>query len=100
SDLGKLFTLLLPLAPDQVTAPPGPCPGDDEEAGFQVGIKSFQWQCPAQALPVILAPSQVVRPYQCVEVLLLPEPVIVPIVPSCPLDCSLLQSFAHPFSTF
>lgn len=46
SDLGKLFTLLLPLVPDQVTASPcpGPCPRD------------FRWESGAPSLGVGLRP--------------------------------------------
>lgn len=47
SDLGKLFTLLLPLASDQVTASPRPL-----SQGFQVGVRSAQPQGRPWALSV------------------------------------------------
>ena len=53
SDLGKLFTLLLPLAPDQVTALLGLL-----SQGFQVGVRSSQLQDLPQALSTLVAESQ------------------------------------------
>lgn len=67
SDLGKLFTLLLPLAPDQVTGPPGPCPRHEEKAGFQVGVRSLQPQGSTSGPACLDGTEPGVRPWVSLE---------------------------------